>query len=152
MLGLDRDEAFASLRRPATRRAQRYELGRSLREKAPRSGLADWVPPLDRADPVDQVAAGNEGRVRWLVPIRVGRMAASPYAFLRGSAGIMADDFAGLPATGITPVARVLAAPNTVARLALPHTLPVVGVTFLLVMTQGPSRAGGRRANCVNCT
>ena len=56
-----------------------------------------------------------------------------------------------LAATGIAPVARVLAAPNTVARLALPHTLPVVGVTFLLVMTQGPSRAGGRRANCVSC-
>jgi hypothetical protein len=48
-----------------------------------------------------------------------------------------------LAATGIAPVARVLAAPNTVARLALPHTLPVVGVTFLLVMTQDPPRAGG---------
>ena len=46
-------------------------------------------------------------------------------------------------ANGIAPVARVLAAPNTVARLALPHTLPVVGVTFLLVMTQDPPRAGG---------
>jgi uncharacterized protein (DUF2252 family) len=31
-------------------------------------------------------------------------MIASPYAFLRGSANIMADDFACLPATGITPV------------------------------------------------
>ena len=31
-------------------------------------------------------------------------MAASPYAFLRGAAGIMAADFATLPATGITPV------------------------------------------------
>jgi hypothetical protein len=48
-----------------------------------------------------------------------------------------------LAATGIAPVARALAAPNTVARLALPHTLPVVGVTFLLVMTQDPPRAGG---------
>jgi uncharacterized protein (DUF2252 family) len=31
-------------------------------------------------------------------------MVASPYAFLRGTAGIMAADFAALPATGITPV------------------------------------------------
>jgi uncharacterized protein (DUF2252 family) len=31
-------------------------------------------------------------------------MISSPYAFLRGSANIMADDFAALPATGITPV------------------------------------------------
>jgi len=29
---------------------------------------------------------------------------ASPYAFLRGTAAIMAEDFAGLPSTGITPV------------------------------------------------
>jgi uncharacterized protein (DUF2252 family) len=31
-------------------------------------------------------------------------MAATPYAFLRGAAGIMATDLAGLPATGIQPV------------------------------------------------
>ena len=31
-------------------------------------------------------------------------MVASPYAFLRGTAAIMAEDFAGLPSTGITPV------------------------------------------------
>jgi uncharacterized protein (DUF2252 family) len=104
VLGLDRDDAYASLRRPSTPRPQRYEMGRSLRDRAPRSGLADWTPPADRPDPVDQVAAAHEGRVPWLIPIRVGRMAASPYAFLRGSAGIMADDFARLPATGITPV------------------------------------------------
>ena len=104
MLGLERDDAYASLRRPATPRAQRYKLGRSLRERAPRSGLAVWTPPADRADPVDQVAAAHDGRVQWLIPVRVDRMASSPYAFLRGSAGIMADDFAHLPSTGITPV------------------------------------------------
>ena len=42
-----------------------------------------------------------------------------------------------LTATRIPVVARILAAPGTPARLALPHTLRVVGVTFLLVMTQG---------------
>jgi hypothetical protein len=42
-----------------------------------------------------------------------------------------------LAATRIPVVARVLAAPGTAARLALPHTLRVVGVTFLLVMAQG---------------
>jgi uncharacterized protein (DUF2252 family) len=104
VLGLERDDAYASLRRPATPRAQRYKLGRSLREQAPRSGLAVWTPPADRADPVDQVAAAHDGRVQWLIPVRVDRMASSPYAFLRGSAGIMADDFAHLPSTGITPV------------------------------------------------
>jgi uncharacterized protein (DUF2252 family) len=53
---------------------------------------------------VDQVIRSHEGRVDWLIPVRVGRMIASPYAFLRGSANVHAADFAGLPATGITPV------------------------------------------------
>jgi hypothetical protein len=42
-----------------------------------------------------------------------------------------------LAATRIPVLARILAAPGTPARLALPHTLRVVGVTFLLVMAQG---------------
>jgi hypothetical protein len=42
-----------------------------------------------------------------------------------------------LAAARIPVVARILAAPGTPARLALPHTLRVVGVTFLLVMAQG---------------
>ncbi|WP_239132304.1 DUF2252 domain-containing protein [Paractinoplanes durhamensis] len=66
--------------------------------------MAHWSPPDDRADPVQQVIGQNDGRQDWLVPIRIGRMISSPYAFLRGTANIMADDFARLPATGITPV------------------------------------------------
>jgi hypothetical protein len=42
-----------------------------------------------------------------------------------------------LAATRIPPMPRVLAAPRTAARLTLPHTLRVVGVTFLLVMALG---------------
>jgi uncharacterized protein (DUF2252 family) len=53
---------------------------------------------------VQQVIATNEGRVERLVPVRIGRMVSSPFAFLRGAAAIMAEDFARLPATGITPV------------------------------------------------
>src|SRR6266545_5896996 len=104
VLDAARDDGFASLRLPARPRAERYELGRRLRERAPRSDLAYWTPADDRVDPVQQLISAHEGRVSWLIPIRVGRMVASPYAFLRGSANIVADDFAGLPATGITPV------------------------------------------------
>ena len=96
--------AFASLRRPATPRAERYALGRRLRQRAPRSALGRWKPPADRLDPVDLVKATNQGRVTRLVPVRIGRMSASPFAFLRGAAAIMAEDFASLPATGILPV------------------------------------------------
>jgi len=98
------DDGFTSLRRPARPRADRYELGRSLRERAHRSDMAFWEPPAGRADPVQQVIDQNAGRQPWLIPIRIGRMISSPYAFLRGSANVMADDFAALPATGITPV------------------------------------------------
>ena len=69
-----------------------------------RSQFASWSPPTDRPDVVRQVADANEGRVPELVPVRIGRMIATPFAFLRGAAAVMAVDFASLPATGITPV------------------------------------------------
>ena len=75
-----------------------------LREKVSRSSFADWAPSASRPDPVDQVIQAHQGRLDWLVPVRVGRMAASPYAFLRGAAAIHAADFAELPSTRITPV------------------------------------------------
>jgi uncharacterized protein (DUF2252 family) len=96
--------AFASLRHAATPRAERYEVGRELRRQVPRSTLADWNEDDRGADAVQQVVSANEGRVARLVPVRIGRMVASPFAFLRGAAAIMAADFSRLPATGITPV------------------------------------------------
>jgi uncharacterized protein (DUF2252 family) len=43
------------------------------------------------------VKVTNQGRVTRLVPVRIGRMSASPFAFLRGAAAIMAEDFAACP-------------------------------------------------------
>lgn len=96
--------AYHSLRRRPVTRAERYALGKSLRKKVPRRSLADWSPRPDRPDPVRLVEATHRSRQAHLTPIRVGRMAASPYGFLRGSAVVVADDAAHLPATGITPV------------------------------------------------
>jgi uncharacterized protein (DUF2252 family) len=98
------DSGYTSLRQQSRPRSERYKLGRSLRERAHRTDMALWRPGDRRADPVAQVIEQNQGRQEWLIPIRIGRMISSPYAFLRGSANVMADDFAGLPATGITPV------------------------------------------------
>lgn len=53
------------------------------------------------ATAVEAVEASNAGRIPALIPLRVGRMAASPFAFLRGSAGLMAADLAEMPVTGI---------------------------------------------------
>ncbi len=96
--------AYASVRGRPIPREQRRALGRALRKETPRSSLGEWSPPSDRRDPVEQLDENHEGRIDWLVPVRVGRMIASPYGFLRGTATVMAEDFAHLPATGITPV------------------------------------------------
>ena len=96
--------AFASLRQPAIPRFERYEIGRQLRQRAPRTSLADWTEAGRGADPVQLVIESNQGRVERLIPVRIGRMVASPFSFLRGAAAIMAADFAPLPATGISPV------------------------------------------------
>jgi len=97
-------EAYASLRRRPTPRAERYAMGRGLRAQVPRSSLGDWQPPLGRPDVVAQIMDSHEGRVDWLIPVRVARMIASPYGFLRGTAVVMAEDLAHLPASGIRPV------------------------------------------------
>jgi uncharacterized protein (DUF2252 family) len=55
-----------------------------------------------RLDPVEFVERTNAGRDDDLIALRVGRMAATPFAFLRGSAGLMAADLAGSPTSGVT--------------------------------------------------
>lgn len=97
-------KVFASLRQRPSSREDRYALGRELRHRVPRSSLARWEPPADRADPVALLEESHQGRLDWLVPVRVARMITSPYGFLRGTAVVMAADVAALPATGITPV------------------------------------------------
>lgn len=97
-------EAFASVRKRSSTRAQRKAMGKALREKVPRESLAGWMPPSDRPDPIALINESHEGRVEELLPIRVARMIGSPYGFLRGTAVVMAWDVANMPATGITPV------------------------------------------------
>ncbi|MEU9128499.1 DUF2252 domain-containing protein [Kitasatospora sp. NPDC048540] len=77
------------------------ERGRALRDKAPRESHAALRLPADRPSVVAAVEQANAGRLSELVPIRIGRMAASPFAFLRGSAGLMAHDLAATPASGV---------------------------------------------------
>ena len=82
-------------------RAERYAMGKSLREKCPRASHAVWQPAADRPDPVSLVLKADEGRLPELLPLRHGRMVLSPFTFYRGSALAMAVDLAGTPATGI---------------------------------------------------
>ncbi len=83
---------------------ERMAEGKALREKVPRTSHADYLPRADRPDPVDVLEAQNASRIQKLVPLRYSRMLASPFAFLRGSAAIMAGDLSQTPVSGL-PVA-----------------------------------------------
>ncbi|MET7568908.1 DUF2252 domain-containing protein [Streptomyces sp. NPDC005492] len=82
--------------------ADRAERGRAARKRVSRSAHAGWVPSVDRPDPVAVLERQGRDRLPELLPIRYGRMAASPFAFLRGSAAVMAADLAAQPHTGLT--------------------------------------------------
>ncbi len=79
-------------------------MGKSLRNETPRSSHGDWTPAPDRPDPLSLLQAQDEGRLQHLLPIKYGRMLASPFAFLRGSAVVMASDLAKTPVTGLDVV------------------------------------------------
>jgi uncharacterized protein (DUF2252 family) len=81
--------------------AERRQAGQALRKIVPRSMHADWTPPANRRDPVDILIESGRHRIANLLPIRYDRMRASPFAFLRGAAQIMAADLATTPATGL---------------------------------------------------
>jgi uncharacterized protein (DUF2252 family) len=82
--------------------ADRADRGRAARKRVPRSAHAGWIPSVDRPDPVAVLERQGRDRLPELLPIRYGRMVASPFAFLRGSAAVMAADLASQPHTGLT--------------------------------------------------
>lgn len=81
--------------------ADRRAAGKELRNKVPRSSHAEWTPAADRPDPLSLLEEQNRSRLPHLVPLRYERMVTSPFAFLRGSAVVMAQDLATTPVTGI---------------------------------------------------
>jgi uncharacterized protein (DUF2252 family) len=81
--------------------SERRLLGKARREQMPRADHGNWTPAPDRRDPIEILEESSQGRVPELVPIRYGRMSANPFAFLRGSAALMAYDLASTPASGI---------------------------------------------------
>ena len=83
---------------------QRHAEGKELRRAIPRESHAAWTPGKARPDPLKLLAISNKGRQAHLIPLRMGRMAASPFAFLRGSACVMASDLSTGPISGIPVV------------------------------------------------
>jgi uncharacterized protein (DUF2252 family) len=80
--------------------SERYARGTALRKKTSPEKHADLHGPADR-DPVAILAASDRARLPKLVPVRYQRMLASPFAFLRGAAAVMAEDLAHEPIAGI---------------------------------------------------
>ena len=99
----DRSGPFASeWRRRHLTVDERMARGRTARQEVPRSSHGRWEPAADRPDPVALLEEQGASRVPQLVPIRYGRMLASPFTFYRGGALIMAADLAGTPVSGVT--------------------------------------------------
>ena len=80
---------------------ERRNAGIAVRRRTPRSALGEWKPAADRPDPVAILIAQGQSRIQELLPVRYARMKTDPFAFLRGSAAIMAADLAVTPTTGI---------------------------------------------------
>src|SRR5258708_24331357 len=59
---------------------ERKARGRAARTDAPRRSHGEWQPSPERPDPIDLLEQQAAFRVAELVPIRYGRMLASPFA------------------------------------------------------------------------
>ncbi|MDQ7877187.1 DUF2252 domain-containing protein [Microbacterium sp. QXD-8] len=85
---------------PLPSHADHVAEGRAARQQNPREALAE-LPTNDR-DPMGILDAQDADRVPELVPLRTERMAASAFAFYRGTAALMAADLARSPSSGVS--------------------------------------------------
>jgi uncharacterized protein (DUF2252 family) len=81
---------------------ERRARGAQARLDVPPDSHLDWAPAPDRPDPVVLLDEQNRTRDADLVPVRHGRMLASPFTFYRGAARIMAEDLWRTPTAGLT--------------------------------------------------
>ena len=98
---MTRNASLARLTSPAPSVEERMAAGKALRVKLPHAGHAEYRPKPTRQDPVTILESQAKTRLPQLVPIRYARMLANPFAFLRGSAAVMAADLAPTPVTGL---------------------------------------------------
>jgi uncharacterized protein (DUF2252 family) len=86
--------------RPAISPSEAVARGSELRKQIPRRTLAKFIGAEDR-DPVAILEHQNLDRLPELVPIRIGRMLQSPFAYYRGTAAVMANDLVADARTGV---------------------------------------------------
>jgi uncharacterized protein (DUF2252 family) len=90
-----------SLSKRITGVAELRRQGRSRRAAVSRSIHGEWNVKRRRFDPIDLIVEINRSRVPRLVPIKMARMAASPFGFFRGAVPLMAADLALLPSSAL---------------------------------------------------
>jgi uncharacterized protein (DUF2252 family) len=78
--------------------------GKEMRQQVPREAHGEWSRSPKHPGAVEIVMQTNEGRQQELIPLRMARMAASPFSFYRGAAAVMANDLTYTPVTGILAV------------------------------------------------
>ncbi len=80
---------------------ERAAKGKAARSRVPRSAHAQWSLAQRQRNPLDLLAEQAQTRVPDLVPIRYGRMAATPFGYYRGAAYPMAADLSTVTRTGL---------------------------------------------------
>ena len=80
---------------------ERAVRGKAARAEVPLESHAEFDPAPDRPDPIALLEEQGASRVPNLVPVRYGRMMASPFSYYRGAALPMAADLATTPVTGL---------------------------------------------------
>jgi uncharacterized protein (DUF2252 family) len=80
---------------------ERIAFGQKQRQILKRSDQAKWDVKKRKLDPIDMIHATNRERIPALVPIKMARMAVSPFGFFRGSVAVMAADLATMQSTRI---------------------------------------------------
>ena len=124
--------------RPHEHPANRRNAVARIAERTPHAAHAEWAPPKHRPNPVDVVAAGNQGRQEEFVPLRMGRMAASPFAFLRGAAAVMAWDLSHTPVSGVQVIIDGDAHINNFGLYGTPQRDVIVDLNDFDEATVGP--------------
>ena len=102
-------EPFHTIQRYAPERPndhpdQRLAAGAQIQERVPHAAHAGWTAPKNRPEPGGHRRRRQRRPAGAMVPLRMGRMAASPFAFLRGAAAVMAWDLSHTPVSGIQVV------------------------------------------------
>ena len=83
---------------------RRRKAGKTIRSGVPHQIHGQWAPAEDRPDPIHLIEQAHEGRQEHLIPLRIARMAESPFSFLRGAAHVMAWDLARTPKSDMAVV------------------------------------------------